>query len=118
MNVSDIMTRNPVTIQPDSILREALEVMEQVGCHHLPVLSAENHLIGIITARDCRVALSLPDVVREYWQEDELAARLLVRTVMSPAPITTEPDATAKEAARLMLTHYVSCLPVMLSETL
>jgi acetoin utilization protein AcuB len=118
MNVSDIMTRNPVTIRPESSLREALEAMERIGCHHLPVLSADNHLIGIITARDCRLALSLPDVVREYWQEDELAARLAVRSVMSAAPIVTEPDATAKEAARLMLTHYVSCLPVMLGETL
>ena len=118
MFVSEIMTRNPVTISASSSLREALETMDRVGCHHLPVLSAEKHVIGIITARDCRLALRLPDIVREYWQDDELALRLPVRSVMSSAPTSTEPDAPVKEAARLMVLSYVSSLPVMQGETL
>ncbi|MFN8376086.1 MAG: CBS domain-containing protein [Anaerolineae bacterium] len=118
MNVSDIMTQNPVTIRPTNTLRDALEIMDQMSCHHLPVLSSQNHLVGIITARDCRLALRLPDVVREYWQNDESAARLLVRTVMTPAPTVVTPDTTAQEAARMMMRHYVSCLPVMRDETL
>ena len=118
MIVNDIMTRNPVTIRPDSTLRDACEIMEEVGCHHLPVLSTEGHLIGIITARDCRLALRLPDIVREYWQQDELANRLLVRSVMTVAPTVTEPNTPVGEAARLMLENYVSCLPVMRGETL
>lgn len=118
MNVSDIMTRNPITISSSSTLREAMEAMEKISCHHLPVLSAEKHLVGIITARDCRLALSLPDVVREYWLEDELSTRLLVRSVMTPAPTVVTPDTSAQEAARMMLRDYVSCLPVMRDETL
>jgi len=62
MFVSDIMTCHPVTIRSTSTVREALEAMERVGCHHLPVLSDSKHLVGVITARDCRLALSLPDV--------------------------------------------------------
>ncbi|MEO8608412.1 MAG: CBS domain-containing protein [Chloroflexota bacterium] len=118
MNVLEIMTRNPATIRPSNTVREALEVMEELGCHHLPVLSTDEHLIGIVTARDCRLALSLPDVVREYWQEDELAARLPVRSIMTAAPTVTTPDTSVKNAARLMLKDYVSCLPVMREETL
>jgi len=112
------MTRNPVTIRSTATLREALEAMESAGCHHLPVLSSDNHVVGVITARDCRLALRLPDVVREYWQEDELAPQLSVGSVMTPAPTVTTPDALAIEAARLMLREYVSCLPVMRDETL
>lgn len=118
MNVSDIMTRHPTTIQSTATLREALETMEQIGCHHLPVLSSEKHLVGVITARDCRLALKLPDVVREFWQEDKLAPQLLVRSVMTPGATITTPEAPATEAARLMLREYVSCLPVMRDETL
>ena len=118
MNVSDIMTRQPVTVRSTSSVRDALETMEQVGCHHLPVLSAENHLVGVITARDCRLALSLPDVKRDYWQEDDLAPRLRVTDIMTAAPTVTTADATVTEAARLMLTNYISCLPVMRDETL
>lgn len=118
MHVADIMTHNPVTIRPDNTLREACEVMERNGCHHLPVLSAEEHLIGIITARDCRLALRLPDIVQEYWQDEDLANHLLVRAVMTVAPIIVEPETPVVEAVRLLLAHYVSCLPVMRGETL
>jgi len=37
---------------------------------------------------------------------------------MTPAPIVVEPNAAASEAARLMLTHRIGCLPVMRVETL
>jgi CBS domain-containing protein len=118
MVVADIMTTYPITIRPTHTLREAMETMEQVGCHHLPVISPQGHLVGIVTARDCRQALRLPDIVREYWQDEALADHLLARDVMSPAPIITEPDTPVAEAAELMLEQYVSCLPVMRGETL
>ncbi|MBZ0285236.1 MAG: CBS domain-containing protein [Anaerolineae bacterium] len=118
MRVPDIMTRNPVTIPSTSTVWQALEAMERASCHHLPVMSPQNHVVGVITARDCRLALRMPDVVREYWQEDELAKRLLVRTVMTTAPTVTTPDTSAKAAAQSMLHNYVSCLPVMIGETL
>jgi acetoin utilization protein AcuB len=118
LNVSDIMTAKPVTVRQDSTLRQALEAMEQAGCQHLPVLSVDGHLVGILSDRDIRQALNLPQVLREHWEEDDVANHLLVRTLMTPAPITTEPDSSADEAARLMLVNRISCLPVMRSETL
>jgi acetoin utilization protein AcuB len=118
MKISEIMTENPATIHPDAPLREALETMAQLNCHHLPVLSTDKHLIGIITARDCRLALRLPDVLREYWQDQVLVDHILVKSVMTTAPLVAEPDTTADEAVRLMLVNYVSCLPVMRGETL
>lgn len=118
MLVSEIMTADPLSISSDSTLREALEAMASIDCHHLPVLSAAGHVVGMITARDCRLALHLPDVRPEYWHGLERADELRVRDVMSPAPIIVEPETHAAEAARLMVSHYVSCLPVMLGETL
>ncbi len=118
MNVADIMTANPVTIDQNKTLRDALEAMETVGCHHLPVTGYDGHIVGILSDRDCRTALNSPYIMRERWQDDELVHTLLVRTMMTPAPIIVEPDAPAAEAARLMLKNHISCLPVMRSETL
>jgi CBS domain-containing protein len=118
MNVSDIMTRDPVTTPSTAPLREAMETMDKVGCHHLPVLSPDRHLTGVITASDCQAALRVPGILPKYWQGNDLVNHLLVRDVMTPAPIVTEPTAAAAEAVRLMLTHYVSGLPVMQAETL
>ena len=118
MNVSDIMTANPATINQDQTLREALETMETEGCHHLPVTGHDGHLIGILSDRDCRTALNSPYILRERWQDDDLINTLIVRAMMTPAPIIVEPNASAAEAARLMLKNHISCLPVMRSETL
>lgn len=118
MNVVDIMTASPVTIRVDKTLRTALELMEEHHCKHLPVLSAGGHLVGVLSDRDCRYALNSPFVKRDSWQTDELVDRVPVRAVMSPAPIIVEPDAPSSDAARLMLTHRVGCLPVMRGETL
>jgi len=118
MNVSDIMTANPVTIEKGCSLFKALELMSQVGCHHLPVMGSEGHLIGIISANDCRLALEWPSLWHENWQNDQRAHQMTVASIMTAAPIVMEPDAPAHEAARLMLEQDIRCLPVMRAETL
>jgi acetoin utilization protein AcuB len=118
MNVSDIMTKKPTTVQLDTSLHEALEIMERISCHHLPVLGTNGHLIGILSDRDCRTALNSPHTMRERWQDEELATNLPVRAMMTPAPIVIAPEAAAEEAARMMLKNQISCLPVMRDETL
>jgi acetoin utilization protein AcuB len=118
MNVADIMTQKPTTVRADQSIAHALEIMRTVGCRHLPVMSTSGHVIGVLSDRDCRTALNSPHVANDGWNNDELANRLLVRVAMTPAPITTEPNAPATEAARLMLNNHVGCLPVMRGETL
>jgi CBS domain-containing protein len=118
MNVADIMTQKPVTVRADQTIAYALETMQSVGCRHLPVISTSGHVIGILSDRDCRTALNSPHVANDGWNNEELSKRLAVRVVMSAAPINVEPSAPASEAARLMLTNHVGCLPVMRGETL
>jgi len=118
MNIADIMTSQPVTIHPQNTLRKALETMEQVGCHHLPVVNTHKHLVGILSDRDCRTALHSPYTLHPGWQDEELLDRLTVVSIMTPAPTVIELNAFADEAARLMLVHQIHCLPVMRGETL
>jgi acetoin utilization protein AcuB len=117
MNVADMMTTNPVVIGPDKSLKDALDTMKEVGCHHLPVIS-EGHLVGIITDHDCRIALHAPMIPPQTGTFEEAARKIVVRQLMTPAPIIAEPDASADEACRLMLAHHVSSMPVMRGETL
>jgi acetoin utilization protein AcuB len=118
MYVADIMTEKPVTIRYNDTLRVALERMENLNCHHLPVIGYDGHLIGILSDRDCRIALHSPRTLRKFWEDDELPDKILARAAMTPAPIIIEPDAPSEEAARLMLNNHIGCLPVMRGETL
>jgi CBS domain-containing protein len=123
MIVSEFMTRHPVTIGRDTSICGALETMARAGCHHLPVLDTEGHLIGIVSDRDLYRALEKTACAAA---SDGSAARrafrltpiLAVHEVMTPAPIVIEPNTSASDAARLMLSHHIHCLPVMRGETL
>ncbi len=118
MYVREIMTPRPVTITAGQSLAEALEKMKVKQCKHLPVISDDGHVIGILSDRDCRSALASPYTLNEDYNSDELARTLPVRKAMSFAPITTQPDTLVADAAQLMLDQNISSLPVMIGETL
>jgi acetoin utilization protein AcuB len=121
MLVLDVMTANPVTVEKTAPLCQALELMELHECHHLPVLSADHSLIGILTDGDCYRAMgrTKPDLPPGgEWCDDPLANRLLVRDAMTAAPIVAERYMPLVNAVRLMQRNHISCLPVMQGETL
>ena len=49
--VKEVMTPNPVLIDPNATLEQAAKKMETIDCGALPV-GTENELSGIITDRD------------------------------------------------------------------
>jgi len=52
LKVSEIMTRNPATIQKNASIGDAAKMMLEKKFSGLPVVDDENHLIGIITESD------------------------------------------------------------------
>lgn len=121
MNVANIMTRDPITAPYNMSVEEALEIMQTHGFHHLPVISRNHHVIGIVTDRDCEIILQLPNNPENVngntktKSDDEI---MLVHEVMRPLTVVAEPSMSASKLARLMLENHVTCLPVMLEETL
>jgi len=55
--VEEIMTRNVVTVSPETPLREAAAIMVEKRIHRLPVVEGER-LVGILTAFDLIRALA------------------------------------------------------------
>ena len=56
--VRDVMTKQPITIDPDAPLATAAAVMREREIRHLPVIDAAGRLMGIITERDVLRALA------------------------------------------------------------
>jgi CBS domain-containing protein len=50
-DVSDVMTQRPVTVRETSTLAEVVTLLSTTH-HHLPVLSADGRVVGIISALD------------------------------------------------------------------
>lgn len=111
--VRDWMITKVLTVGPDTTLPEAHKIMTEHKVRRLPVVDAEGKLVGIVTRGDIRGAEASDATSLSIWELNYLLARLKVREIMTPDPITTSPDATIGEAARLMLQNKISGLPVV-----
>lgn len=55
--VSDIMTRRVQSALPGTMIAKLVPAMADMGLHHMPVVDAENRLVGIVTQSDLIAAL-------------------------------------------------------------
>jgi CBS domain-containing protein len=118
--VRDVMTRPPITLDPEAPLATALFVMREKQIRHLPVVDDKGELIGIITDRDLRSATIAPSIV-EFLPAGlksavEGAATILeelrVKDVMTWTVVTTRPEASVAEAGAVMFERRIGSLPV------
>jgi len=102
MFVHDHMTPRPITLRVDADFKSALKVMEQHAIHHLPVLDADDKLVGIVAERDLMFA------ALRY-----LGSSVDVEHVMHRKVVTARPDMTVAAAASLMVANAIGGLPVV-----
>ncbi len=110
--LSDIMTRDPVSVSPSDTLRVVLERMRQRNCRRLPVVDG-GKLVGIVSDRDVRLALNSPFILRERREDDMLLDRVVVAECMTPDPVTLPPDASVLDAARLIHERKFGGIPIV-----
>ena len=91
MRISQIMTPNPDTAQPQDTLQAVAARMSRGDYGSMPVIEGER-LVGVITDRDI--------AVRAVGQG--LGPETAVREVMTPDPVCVGPDSELEEAAGIM----------------
>lgn len=111
--VRDWMTREIVTVTPETTLPEAHQIMMNEEIRRLPVVYSDGRLAGIITLGDVRGAQPSPATSLSIWELNYLLSQLKVEKIMTPDPVTIHEDATIGEAARVMLENRISGLPVV-----
>lgn len=52
MHVKDIMTKEPICVNPTDTINQAAQKMKKIDCGVLPVCEEKNKYIGMITDRD------------------------------------------------------------------
>jgi acetoin utilization protein AcuB len=117
MRVRDIMTARPITVGRETPMLEARQRMFAERIRHLVVVE-EARVVGIVTDRDIRLNLPSPATSLSVWEINFLLARLTVGAVMTAAVLVVDPDRPIAEAARLLIDHKISALPVIEGERL
>ncbi len=67
---------NPITIMPNATIGEARALVRELDVSGFPVVSEENELLGMLTARDMRFADSNAALVRDVMSRDVVAAKV------------------------------------------
>jgi len=112
MKVSDYMSTEVVTANPNDGLRQTFYRMRERGIRHMPVLGDDESIVGVISDRDLR---------RPDWVDDEenvahyylLDNEHKVEGAMNRDPWVVHPDDPIQKAVGLVLEHRIGALPVV-----
>jgi len=110
--LSEIMSRGLITVDKNASLRRARRILDQHRIRHLLVMDGKR-LVGIVTDRDLRQAAPSSKSPLTISEREEFMDELKVVEVMSRKLITASPDTTVREAARVMVSEKIGCLPVV-----
>lgn len=113
MFVRDRMSSPVTTVTPNTPYQEALRLMRERKFRRLPVVDADQKLVGIVSERDLLHASPSPATSLSVWEMNYLLSKLKVEQLMTSKVVVVSPDTPLEEAARLMVEHTIGGLPVV-----
>ncbi len=113
MYVKDTMTANPYCISKDTKVSHALDVMNQNEFHRLPVINEKGKLIGLITEGTITESSPSKATSLSIHEINYLLSKTPVEDIMIKYVKSIAPDALLEEAATMMRTYQIGCLPVV-----
>ena len=119
--VRDVMTKNVVTVAPDTDLHEAARLLSENRISGMPAIDSNNRVVGVISEADILV---LAGMKREHTFKDILRGILgepipirktgdKVQHVMSFPPVTSMADDGVADVARILDERRIKRLPVV-----
>ena len=128
LKAKDIMTKEIVTVYPDTEIVQAAKLMLDKHISGLPVVDKEGHLKGIICQSDLMAqqrkiplpsffilldgAISLTSP-QQIENEVRKMSAVKVSEAMTPDPMTVDPETGLEDIATLMVKHNIHTVPVL-----
>jgi len=128
LKVKDIMTREIITVSPETEIVNVAKILLEKGINGLPVIDATGRLVGVLCQSDLvaqQKSIPIPSVftlmesfipltsIKRIDKEVEKIAALTVEQAMTPNPVTVGLETDIAEVAKLMVDKKYHTLPVM-----
>lgn len=125
--VADVMSHDPIMVQPQTPIKEAIKILAQQRISGLPVVDESGALVGVISETDLLwqeagveppvYIMFLDSVIylenpARYDHELHKALGQTVGEVMSTDAVTVRPDQPLQKAAKLMQEQSIRRLAV------
>jgi diacylglycerol O-acyltransferase len=111
--VADLMTPEVVTITPRERLARAWALMHERRIRHLPVVSHDGRLLGLVTHRDLLSAAGSSLISPTREARFRVLAWAHAEDVMETHVSTVAPTERAAAAGERMTAQKIGCLPVV-----
>lgn len=95
------MTRNPITIEDDASIIEAIHLMKEKNVRRLPVMH-KGKFVGLVTDRMIKEYTPSKATSLDTWEVHYILSKTPVTEAMNPKPYTVTPQTNLTEAAQLI----------------
>lgn len=113
--MQDVMTRDPLTVTPETRVKQAVTLLAERKISALPVVDSRGHVFGIVSEADLiRDAFAHDARAHELPHDDTgRTPALLVSEVMTSPVVTVRERTDLAEAVSLMTSRRLKSLPVV-----
>jgi acetoin utilization protein AcuB len=111
MLVKGWMTSDVITVDEETSMMKASQIMKENNIRRLPVMR-KGKLVGMVTDRDIKEASPSKATTLDVHELYYLLSELKIKDIMSKNVVTVAPEETVEMAAVKMLEHRISGLPV------
>lgn len=128
LTAKDIMTRDPITISPETDIAQTAQILLEKHINGLPVVDDAGKLVGILCQSDLiaqQKNIPLPSLftlldgyipltsLKRIDKEVEKISATTAEIAMTPNPVTVNVDTGIEDIAALMVDKDFHTLPVM-----
>jgi acetoin utilization protein AcuB len=114
MFVGRRMTRNLITVTPDTSILKVKNLLKQYNIDQVPVVEGKK-LLGIITDKDIRENSASPASTLSVHELNYLLSEMKGAEIMTKKLYTVTPGTTIEDAVRLINEKRVNSLPVVVN---
>ena len=116
MLILDWIQSKVISVPPTATLLQCRKLFKEHKINRLPVVDANNIVVGLISSSDVRSFAPSKSTGLEIIELLEIMSETKVRDVMVVDPVTISFKSTIEQAAQKMINRHVACLPVVNDE--
>ena len=109
-SIEAIMSTDLITMPPTANLAEARKLMQSNRIHHLPIVTDDMELVGLVTLTNL---LAGTDSVLRDSDNRIHAENICVKDVMVTDLATVDAQGSLRQAALFLEKHNIGCLPIV-----
>jgi CBS domain-containing protein len=128
LTVKDIMTREIITVSPETEIIQATKLLLENRINGIPVTDETGKLVGILCQSDLiaqQKKLPIPSFftfldglitltsMKQLEKQVQKIAAITVAQAMTPNPVTVKPDTDIEKVAALMVDNSFHTIPVV-----